>query len=98
MERGANSVRDRIDRMSLGASVLMVDEITLIVALDETRAHQLGYGPTDRGHARFADTFAELSLNQAISIRRVGWQFSSCGQFRPHLLDGGAALVMASAK
>jgi len=86
--------RHRIDGQALGAAIFMIDAIAPIMALDQTRAYQLGYSPADGGHSGFPYAIANRRIDNAIRFHGISWQFARGGQCRPHLLRRRTTLRM----
>lgn len=85
LERGADGVRHRIDRMTLSAAVLVVDPTALVMALDEPCPHQLRYRAADRRHAGFPDALTDLCVNETLGLVPVIRQFPFGLERRPYL-------------
>lgn len=81
--------------MTLSAAIFMIHQEALIVASQETGFDQFGDRSADGGHARIADTFVHLLIDETIGFSRVNGQLTTVGNCSSNLVDSRASLVMA---
>jgi len=64
-------VGDRVNRLALGTTVLVIDPVALIMPAHETGADELGDGATNICAAGLADTLSDLRIDDPVSSFRI---------------------------
>lgn len=94
-ERALYTRRDRIDRFTLRAPVLVVDPISLIMAADQSGSNEIRDSAADVGTPRMPKAGTNLFSDHLFRQPLVGRQHTFTEKFGAHLIDHSDAARIA---
>ncbi len=89
IEKRPGKARERVDRMTLGPAVTVVDPVTLVMAAHQPGRDQFGYGTRQIGLARCANALAQLGVDLLFGLEFVLGKLAFLFQLVTHALSKG---------